>query len=174
MHIIFAFVVSVGVAVVAFGSPQSLFAAEPTRTVPTEALLTPTHIETLVRAYFAQAPEMPEIARCESEFRQYDTDGSVLRGGFNKDMLGVFQFYEAVHAEGAAALGHDLATLKGNLAYAKHVYEEQGTTPWNSSRDCWERAPAATDVEAERAALLEKIQLLTKLLTLLQQQVAAR
>ena len=37
----------------------------------------------------------------------------------------------------AKKLGLDIYTTTGNIAYAKHLYEEQGTQPWNSSSKCW-------------------------------------
>jgi hypothetical protein len=144
-------------------------------TTATTTYQTPAEVETKVREYFKEMPAMIEIARCESKFRHYTDGGSVLRGGAGGGMVGVFQFYEAVHAAGAASLGHNLTTLEGNLAYAKHVYDTQGTTPWNSSRSCW-NVPVATvvDTEPDRAVLLKKIELLTQLILLLKQLAALR
>ena len=91
-------------------------------------------VEKRVREYFADVPAMIEIARCESKFRQYTDSGNVFRGGASSDMIGVFQFYETIHAGNAKTRGYKLETLDGNLAYARSVYQSQGTTPWNSSR----------------------------------------
>lgn len=93
--------------------------------------------EAKVREYFKDIPVMIEIARCESKFKQYDIDGTALRGGWNGNMVGVFQFYKAIHNGTANLLGFNLDKLEGNLAYARHLYTESGTTPWNSSKDCW-------------------------------------
>jgi len=154
-------------------SAHSTLAA--TSTATTTEYFTPTEVEKRVREYFATAPAMIEIARCESKFRHYTDDGSVLRGGAGGGMIGVFQFYEAVHAGGAATLGLNLSTLEGNLAYAKHVYDTQGTTPWNSSRSCWNVPTIAVEEqETDRAILLKKIELLTQLITLLKQLQALR
>lgn len=101
-------------------------------------------VEEKVRAAFSDVPVMIEIARCESKFRQYTDGGNPLRGGYGNGMVGVFQFYESVHAEGALALGFDLTTLEGNIGYARHVYGQSGTDPWNSSFYCWKGAEETT------------------------------
>lgn len=93
-------------------------------------------VEASVRSYFAAAPIMIEIARCESKFRQYDSTGA-LYGGYGNKMVGIFQIYEDIHGDYARGLGMDITTLDGNLAYAKHLYEREGTQPWISSSSCW-------------------------------------
>ncbi len=138
--------------------------------------LTPQEVEKRVRAEFAATPAMIEIARCESEFRHYNGNGTVLRGGYNAGMVGVFQFYEAIHASQARALGFDLATLEGNLKYAKHLHSISGTQPWNSSKSCW-NVPTKTSTSlstSERAELLAKIRELTKLVVTLQKLLALK
>jgi hypothetical protein len=90
-----------------------------------------------VRAYFADAPVMIEIARCESKFRQYADTGNPLYGGAGGKMVGVFQIYEDIHGDVAKQRGMDLATLDGNMQYANHLYEREGTKPWISSFPCW-------------------------------------
>ncbi len=102
---------------------------------------------------------MVQIARCESNFRQYTDSGKPFRGGANGGMVGVFQLYEKVHTAGAHALGFDITTLEGNIGYARHIYEQEGTTPWASC----EPTPVLYDNSALR------IELLTKLVELLQQ-----
>jgi hypothetical protein len=131
--------------------------------------------EKQVRELFKDAPAMIEIARCESKFRQYTDSGNVLR---SNGMIGVFQFYESIHAPGAKAMGFDIATLSGNLGYAKHVYQTEGLTPWNGSKYCWETPTlsAATTIltvpdSEHRAKLLQQIALLTKIIALLQAQL---
>lgn len=94
-------------------------------------------VETRVRAYFSYAPIMVEIARCESKFRQYSSSGKPLYGGYGGKMVGVFQVYTDIHASYAASLGMDITTLEGNLAYAKYLYDREGTKPWLSSFPCW-------------------------------------
>lgn len=94
-------------------------------------------VETRVAEYFADSPVMVDIARCESKFRQYTDTGNPLHGGLGGAMVGVYQVHSDVHAEYAKGLGMDIYTLEGNLAYAKRLYEREGTRPWISSFPCW-------------------------------------
>lgn len=93
--------------------------------------------ESVVRTYFADTPVMIEIARCESKFRQYAANGDPLYGGAGGKMVGVFQVYSDIHKSFAHTLGMDIETLDGNMAYAKYLYEREGTRPWLSSASCW-------------------------------------
>ncbi|MDE2040907.1 MAG: hypothetical protein KGI59_00770 [Patescibacteria group bacterium] len=78
-----------------------------------------------------------DIARCESNFHQFDKAGNVVRGIVNNADVGVMQINEKYHADTAKKLGLDLYTVEGNVAYAKHLYAEEGTAPWASSQKCW-------------------------------------
>jgi hypothetical protein len=97
----------------------------------------PITLESYVREYFKETPILAEIARCESGFRQVGSDGEVLRGKVNKSDLGLLQVNEYYHGEKAVDLGYDLTTVNGNLAYAKFLYDKEGTKPWNASAKCW-------------------------------------
>ena len=99
-------------------------------------------IEAKVRAYFKDIPVMVLIAGCESKFRQYDKLGDPLDGGAG-GMIGIFQIHSKIHADLAQSLGEDVYTVDGNLAYAKRLYNKEGTTPWLSSATCW-REPFAS------------------------------
>jgi hypothetical protein len=124
--------------------------------------------EKIVRAYFADIPAMIEIARCESNFRQFTDAGNVFRDA-SGDMVGVFQFYEISHTAAAETLGFDLTTLDGNMKYARHLYEVQGTNPW---RSC---APSPVVPVPNTEALTKlKIELMTKLISLLQQLIVLK
>jgi hypothetical protein len=111
-------------------------------------------LEQAVRTYFADIPVMIDIARCESQFRQYNPDGSVLHGGLGNDMIGLYQLYASIHATDALAMGDDINTPEGNMKYARYLYNDQGTDPWLSSRSCWgnshipEHSNSATDVHS--------------------------
>ena len=98
--------------------------------------------EETVRAYFKDAPVMVQIARCESTFRHELADGSVLRGKVHNDDLGVMQINTRYHGTRAAELGLDLEDLDDNMAFARLLYEEQGTRPWKASAPCWNRSLA--------------------------------
>ena len=103
------------------------------------SLLSSSTIQEKVKSFYLKTPVLISIARCESTFRQFDDAGNILRGKTNKKDIGIMQINEKYHASRAKALGLDLYTLEGNLAYAKVLYDEQGTTPWISSFDCWGR-----------------------------------
>ncbi len=156
------------------GPAFPVLAATSKTTVSTE-FFTPAQSEAKVREYFKDIPVMIEIARCESKFRQFTDSGTVLRGGGSGGMIGVFQFFESIHSTPAKILGFDLATLDGNLAYAKHVYTTEGTVPWNPAKACWDIAPTKTVTKsANKEKLRQQITLLMKLITLLQKQLASR
>ncbi len=94
-------------------------------------------IEEAVRDFYEETPILAEIAFCESTFRHLDKNGNVVRGKVDKGDTGVMQINERYHREDAKKLGYDIDTLEGNLQYAKWLYENQGTVPWNSSKPCW-------------------------------------
>jgi len=83
-------------------------------------------------------PQLPmKIAYCESTHRQFDEDGSVLRGKANPQDVGVFQINEYYHLADSKKLGYDIHTQEGNIAYAMQLYKKQGSRPWNWSKPCW-------------------------------------
>jgi hypothetical protein len=91
-------------------------------------------------AYFKDEPILVAIAGCESSYRQVDENGYIVRGKVNKGDIGVMQINEYYHADKAKELGDNLKTLNGNMAYAKYLYEREGTKPWASSEACWSQA----------------------------------
>ncbi len=93
--------------------------------------------EQYVRQYFSDVPIMIQIARCESTFRQLDSDGEIHRGKVNPADVGVMQINERYHLDQSVKKDYDIYTLPGNLAYARDLYERQGTQPWSSSKPCW-------------------------------------
>ncbi len=95
-------------------------------------------LEEYVRAYFKDTPELAEIAKCESNFRQYDANGAILKGTINKGDIGIMQINKYYNGDNAEKLGYDIYTIEGNLAYAKVLYDKFGTDPWSSSQKCWE------------------------------------
>lgn len=97
----------------------------------------PKEMEKYLRQEYADSPILVDIARCESNFKQFDKDGNVIRGMVDKADIGVMQINERYHAETAVKLGMDIHTIQGNIAYAKHLYEEQGLKPWSASKKCW-------------------------------------
>jgi len=80
---------------------------------------------------------MIQVARCESTFRHTLADGSVLQGEVDPADTGVMQINKRYHEESAVKLGLDLDNIYDNMAYARHLYETQGTQPWSASSPCW-------------------------------------
>ena len=186
LEVMHRYTVCAGIAALFFGS---LLSAS-----PAHAFVTSAEVKEAVVSSFADTPEMIAIAECESKFRQYRRNGRVLYGGYGGGMVGVYQIYEAIHAPMAAALGHNLTTLEGNLGYAKHLYEEENTTPWNASSHCWsEKVKKYIDLKPEEndepdgvqsqtleltteehAAMLDRIKKLRELIVTLQTLLAQR
>lgn len=99
--------------------------------------------EEIVREYFEDIPIMAEVSRCESTFTHYLEDGSVLKGRVDPDDTGVMQINKRYHEATAAAMSLNLDDLYDNLAYARDLYERQGTQPWSASMPCWGNTLAA-------------------------------
>jgi hypothetical protein len=93
----------------------------------------------IVQEYFADTPVLIDVALCESRFIQFDADGTVHRGVINPQDVGVMQINEKYHLSTSKKLGLDIHSLEGNLAYAKYLYEKQGTRPWEYSSKCWNK-----------------------------------
>ncbi len=121
----------------AYGQIVSIPTTEATATV--ESLDT----ERIVRSYFKDIPVLIEVARCESTFRHTLEDGSVLKGVVDPADTGVMQINKRYHQKTAAAMSLDLEDIYHNMAYARHLYETQGTQPWSASAPCWNRTLAA-------------------------------
>jgi hypothetical protein len=85
---------------------------------------------------------MIQVARCESTFRHTLADGSVLRGKVDARDTGVMQINTHYHGKTAQKLGLNLERLEDNLAYARYLYNQQGTQPWSASAPCWGQALA--------------------------------
>lgn len=98
--------------------------------------------EAIVRDYFSDIPVMIQIARCESTFQHTLADGSVLKGRVDSADTGVMQINKRYHEKAATAMGLNLENIYHNMAYARHLYERQGTQPWSASAPCWARTLA--------------------------------
>ena len=93
--------------------------------------------EEYIKTEYADTPILIAIAQCESNFRQFNPDGTVVRGNVNSHDVGVMQINETYWLGKSKSLGDDIYTIEGNAAYAKYLYDNQGTDPWNSSSKCW-------------------------------------
>lgn len=93
--------------------------------------------EQIVRSYFKDTPIMIEIARCESTFRHTLSDGSILQGRVDPADTGVMQINKRYHEKTAISLDLNLDDIYDNMAYARYLYDNQGTQPWSASAPCW-------------------------------------
>ncbi len=104
-------------------------------------------IAEIVQDYYKDTPILANVARCESQYRQYNSNGSVFRGVVNNADVGVMQINEKYHSARAKQLGIDLHTLEGNLEYGALLYKEQGLQPWSASKPCWGSTVAKATVK---------------------------
>jgi hypothetical protein len=95
-------------------------------------------VRDLVKKTFANAPKMVKIGECESNFRHYAKDGTVLKGKKNPKDTGVMQINRTANEQTARNMGLDVFKLEDNLKFALYLYKTQGTKPWNPSRTCWD------------------------------------
>ncbi len=95
-------------------------------------------VEREVRKYFKDIPILAEVARCESHFTHINpATGNVIRGKVNPNDVGVMQINEYYHNKTAESMGLDLKNFSDNMAYARYLYERDGTQPWSASSACW-------------------------------------
>lgn len=94
--------------------------------------------EEIIAEHFEDTPILKQIAYCESQYRQFDEAGNVLRGYVNSQDVGVMQINEKYHLADSIELGLDIHSLEGNIDYAKHLYKTQGVKPWIHSSHCWD------------------------------------
>ena len=86
-----------------------------------------------------------EIAQCESEHRQFNEHGTVLRGRQNPADVGVFQINETWHLADSQKLGYNIYTAKGNIEYAMYIMKKDGARHWKYSKPCWGKKVALAD-----------------------------
>lgn len=56
-----------------------------------------------------------------------------------REDIGLMQINTYFHLNTSKKLGYDIFSLDGNMAYAKWLYEKQGTQPWSASKPCWSK-----------------------------------
>lgn len=75
------------------------------------------------------------ICTCETQCRQFDKSGNVIRGQVNRQDIGKWQINWDHHSSTIKKLGLNVETEEGNTAYASYLYSTQGTKPWSWSYD---------------------------------------
>ncbi len=116
-------------------------------------------VEEYVRDYFniTHTPILAEIAKCESQFRQFDKNGDILKNGMGSSAIGIMQIMSSVHDDTAENLDIDIRSIEGNLAYAQYLYDKHermygdGTLPWKSSKACWGRSQVYKEMKSKVA-----------------------
>lgn len=93
-------------------------------------------VQEQIEHVFGKGHVMLQVAQCESNLTQY-RNGKVLRNA-NSSAVGVFQIMKSYHYENALDIGHDIMTTKGNIAFAKVLYDQRGLKPWYASKHCWD------------------------------------
>ena len=104
--------------------------------------------EMYIRSTYKDTPILIEVARCESEFRHVNQNGTILRGVANPDDVGVMQINEYYHESRAEKEGLNLYSIEGNVQYAKELYDREGTRPWSASKPCWSKSEAYANLIA--------------------------
>lgn len=90
-------------------------------------------IVSYARLYGVDEQIATKIAECESELKQFNSDGSILRGIINSKDVGVFQINEFYHPN------QDIYTAEGNIKYAVSLMVKDGLSAWNWSKNCWSK-----------------------------------
>lgn len=87
------------------------------------------------------------IINCESEFKHFNEDGSVLRNREGSNAIGVAQIMSSVHPDPQVLKRYnrrhdthfspedfDITSLIGNIRYALVLYEVRGVRDWECSK----------------------------------------
>ena len=103
------------------------------------------HVKTIATQFFEdnKAPKMIPILRCESNFRQFEPDGTPLKNLEGSSATGVAQILSSKHPDPKIVYRYnkrfdmdmevedfDINTLEGNLGYALVLYKIRGTRDW--------------------------------------------
>ena len=81
---------------------------------------------------------LQRIAICESGGKQFDAQGTVIKGIQNTLDTGKYQINLKYWSEDARRLNYDLFTEEGNELMALWIYKHYGTKPWSWSEKCWQ------------------------------------
>lgn len=120
--------------------PEPVFATIPLPII--EPLATVTVPLKLKQSVPTLDPTLKRICSCESngnpngEPRQFNSDGTVLRGKINSNDVGQCQISETYWLDMANKLGYNLETSEGNIRMANYIYEKHGASPWKWSVSC--------------------------------------
>jgi len=106
-------------------------------------------LEKQVEEFFTdnEAPEMIPIIKCESNFRHYASDGSVLKNHEGSSAVGIAQILTSKHPDSKVLKVYNkqhntdlhvsdlnIMTVEGNLGYALALYKVRGTRDWECAK----------------------------------------
>lgn len=92
----------------------------------------------VVEERFGEGHPLVAVAQCESGFKQFKSDGTLLENPDPKSSAaGVFQTLLITHGPKARSMGMDLETWEGNMDFAEYLYEINGLKDWKESKPCW-------------------------------------
>lgn len=106
-------------------------------------------LQQFVTDFFTEydAEEMIPIIACESEFKHFNDDGSVLKNRQGSSATGISQILASVHPDPQVIKKYnrrnhtnykvedfDVTTLTGNVWYALVLYKTRGTRDWECSK----------------------------------------
>ena len=135
------------------GYYQLLYAAEKPQPEPVTIELEPNiGVRPIVEEFLAanDAERLLSIIECESNFKHFSPDGSVLQNRAGSSAIGVAQILSSMHPDPKLIKRYnrkmntnlkiedlDITTLKGNLGYALILYELRGVRDWECSKLGW-------------------------------------
>ena len=126
-----------------------VFATSPTPLAPMNEVSPNFGIKNKVIEFFEanDAPEMIDIIKCESNFRQYDKEGLPLKNSAGSSAIGVSQIMASTHPDEKIIARYnkkyntdltiddlDLTTFEGNIGYALILYKMNGVRDWECSK----------------------------------------
>jgi hypothetical protein len=82
---------------------------------------------------------LSKIAKAESGWKHYDSNGNVLVGKINPNDIGIFQINKKFHLEKAKEMGLDIYLPLDNIKFAIYLYSNEGTKPWSWSKKNWSK-----------------------------------
>lgn len=122
----------VGILIGVGSFPSISYEPEPVQEIKEVKEVVVLSVKEKVEQVFFDAPEMVRIAGCESGYRHLKPDGEVLVSPTGD--YGVMQINAASHQKRMEELGLDIRDIDDNLAYARKLYDEQGSSPWVCAR----------------------------------------
>jgi hypothetical protein len=114
----------------------------------TTYLTTNDGLQQFVTDFFTEydAEEMIQIIACESHFKHFNDDGTVLKNKQGSSATGISQILASVHPDPRVIAKYnrrnhtnfkvedfDVSTLTGNVWYALVLYKTRGTKDWECS-----------------------------------------